>query len=30
VSCSTLTSCMGVGFFDTSLGAEKPLGEQFG
>jgi hypothetical protein len=30
VSCTTITSCMGVGFFDTSLGAEEPLGEQYG
>ena len=29
VSCSSLINCMGVGFYDTSLGAEDPLGEQW-
>ena len=30
VSCSTLITCMGVGFFDTSGGVEAPVGEQYG
>jgi hypothetical protein len=29
VSCSTLITCMGVGFYDTSGGLEAPLGEQY-
>jgi hypothetical protein len=29
VSCPTITNCMGVGFYETSLGADDPLGEQF-
>jgi len=29
VSCSSLITCMGVGFSDTSTGVEAPLGEQF-
>jgi hypothetical protein len=29
VSCSTTVTCVGVGFYDTSLGAENPLGELF-
>jgi hypothetical protein len=28
VSCSSLITCMGVGFYDTSTGVEAPLGEQ--
>ena len=30
VSCSTLITCMGVGFYDTSGGVEAPVGEQYG
>jgi hypothetical protein len=29
VSCSTLITCMGVGFFDTSGGVEAPVGELY-
>jgi len=29
VSCSTLITCMGVGFYDTSTGVEAPVGEQY-
>jgi hypothetical protein len=29
VSCSTLVTCLGVGFYDTSTGVEAPLGEQY-
>jgi hypothetical protein len=29
VSCSTLVTCMGIGFYDTSAGVEAPLGEQY-
>jgi hypothetical protein len=29
VSCSSLTTCMGVGFYDTSTGVEAPLGELY-
>ena len=29
VSCSSLITCMGVGFYDTSTGVEAPLGELF-
>jgi hypothetical protein len=29
VSCSSLITCMGVGFYDTSTGVEAPLGEQY-
>jgi hypothetical protein len=29
VSCATSLSCIGVGFYDTSGGAEDPVGEQF-
>ena len=30
VSCSSLITCMGVGFIETSTGADEPLGEQYG
>jgi hypothetical protein len=29
VSCSSLITCMGVGFYDTSTGVEAPLGELY-
>ena len=29
VSCSSLITCMGIGFYDTSTGVEAPLGEQY-
>jgi hypothetical protein len=29
VSCSSLITCMGVGFYDTSGGLEAPLGEEY-
>jgi hypothetical protein len=29
ISCATSLSCIGVGFYDTSGGAEDPVGEQF-
>jgi hypothetical protein len=29
VSCSSLTNCMGVGFYETSTGVDAPLGELF-
>jgi hypothetical protein len=29
VSCSTLITCMGVGFYDTSTGVEAPVGERY-
>ena len=30
VPCSTLITCMGVGFYDTSGGVEVPVGEHYG
>jgi hypothetical protein len=29
VSCSSLITCMGVGFYDTSTGVEAPVGELY-
>ena len=29
VSCSSLITCMGVGFIETSTGADVPLGELY-